>query len=110
MWYQDDLDKTTGFDAFTMQPTTPGKSREFLIFRLPVRAFVSGLLKVCKVAGPGVTVGTPFTFTASDSTGSSILPQIPPVPAGPAPGGTCVLGPSLPVGYERDPDGDTSGG
>jgi hypothetical protein len=35
-------------------------------------------------------VGTPFTFTAGTSTFT--------VPAGPAPGGTCVLGPSFPVG------------
>ena len=49
----------------------------------------NGLLKICKVAGPGIAVGTPFTFTA----GSSAVT----VPAGPAPGGTCVIGPSLPV-------------
>ena len=49
-----------------------------------------GLLKVCKVAGPGIAVGTPFTFTAGSSTFT--------VPAGPAPGGTCVIGPSFPVG------------
>lgn len=49
-----------------------------------------GLLKVCKVAGPGIAVGTPFTFTAGTSTFT--------VPAGPAPGGTCVVGPSFAVG------------
>src|SRR5687768_92990 len=49
-----------------------------------------GILKVCKVAGLGVAVGTPFTFTAGSSTFM--------VPAGPAPGGTCVIGPSFPVG------------
>jgi len=49
-----------------------------------------GLLKVCKVAGPGVAVGTPYNFTAGSSTFT--------VPAGPAPGGTCVVGPSLPLG------------
>jgi hypothetical protein len=63
-----------------------------------------GLLKVCKVAGPGVAVGTPFTFTAGSSTFT--------VPAGPAPGGTCVVGPSLPIGstvavVETIPAGDT---
>jgi uncharacterized repeat protein (TIGR01451 family) len=47
-------------------------------------------IKICKVAGPGVAVGTPFTFTVGSSTVT--------VPAGPAPGGTCVLGPSFPVG------------
>jgi hypothetical protein len=63
----------------------------------------NGLLKICKVAGPGIAVGTPFTFTA----GSSPVT----VPAGPAPGGTCALGPSLAVGtnatvIETIPSGD----
>lgn len=49
-----------------------------------------GILKVCKVAGVGVAVGTPFTFTAGGTTFT--------VPAGPGPGGTCVVGPTLPVG------------
>ena len=49
-----------------------------------------GLIKVCKVAGPGVPVGTPFAFTV----GSTAIT----VPAGAAPAGTCVDGPSLPVG------------
>lgn len=50
----------------------------------------TGILKICKVAGPGVPVGTPFSFTAG---GSSFT-----VPAGPAPGGLCVIGPSFAVG------------
>jgi hypothetical protein len=49
-----------------------------------------GLLKICKVAGTGVSVGTPFKFTAGSSTVT--------VPAGPPPGGTCVVGPSFPAG------------
>jgi hypothetical protein len=49
-----------------------------------------GLLKVCKVGGPGIPAGTPFTFTAGTSTFT--------VPSGPAPGGTCVIGPRFPVG------------
>jgi hypothetical protein len=53
-------------------------------------ASARGLLKVCKVAGPGIAVGTPFTFTAGSNTFT--------VPAGPAPGGTCAVGPSFPVG------------
>lgn len=50
-----------------------------------------GLLKICKVAGPGVPVGTPFTFTVDSK---------PPItaPAGPGPAGYCVIGPSFPVG------------
>jgi hypothetical protein len=50
-----------------------------------------GILKVCKVAGPGITVGTPFSYTAGGSNPFT-------VPAGAAPGGTCVIGPSFPVG------------
>lgn len=50
-----------------------------------------GTLKVCKVAGPGITVGTPFGFTANGNPFQ--------VPAGPAPGGTCVVvNPGFPVG------------
>jgi hypothetical protein len=46
----------------------------------------SGLLKVCKVAGIGVPLGTPFSFTANGSAPFA-------VPAGAAPGGACVVGP-----------------
>lgn len=42
-----------------------------------------GILKICKVADIGVTVGTQFTFTAN---GNPIS-----VAAGPPPGGNCVL-------------------
>lgn len=48
---------------------------------------VPGLLKVCKVAGPGVGVGTVFTFTANSGAPVS-------VPAGPEPWGNC-----RPLGY-----------
>jgi hypothetical protein len=50
-----------------------------------------GTLKVCKVAGPSVTVGTPFTFQAGTSTPFTVL-------AGPAPDGTCSIGPTFNVG------------
>ena len=61
-------------------------------------------LKVCKVAGPGIVAGTPFTFTV----GSSAIS----VPAGAAPAGTCVDGPSVIEGTnvtvtETIPAGDT---
>jgi hypothetical protein len=46
-------------------------------------------LKICKVAGPGVVVGTDFTFSA----GSVVAT----VPAGPAPGGYCTVVGSFPV-------------
>jgi hypothetical protein len=59
----------------------------------PAVPVVAGILKVCKVAGPGVTVGTPIGFTYSSAAGSGTIT----VPAGPAPG-YCVLGPTLPLG------------
>lgn len=43
----------------------------------------TGEIKVCKVAGPGVRVGTRIHFTVN---GRAVT-----VPAGPAPGGYCVL-------------------
>jgi hypothetical protein len=57
------------------------------VHRVPVKGGAS-ILKLCKIAGTGVNVGTPFTFQASGSSG-----QIS-VPAGPPPGGYCVVGPS----------------
>jgi hypothetical protein len=53
-----------------------------------------GNLKVCKVAGPGVASGTPFTFnyTSAHASGSASIP------AGPAPGGFCKLSTSVPDG------------
>jgi hypothetical protein len=42
-----------------------------------------GILKVCKVAGPGIAVRTPFGFTANGNPFQ--------VPAGAGPGGTCVV-------------------
>lgn len=53
-------------------------------------AAAEGLLKICKVGDLGIPVGTPFSFTAGASTFT--------VPSGGAPGGTCVLGPTFPVG------------
>ncbi len=47
----------------------------------------SGTLKICKVAGMGVSVGTPFTFSYTTVSGSGTVT----VPAGPAPGGYCVV-------------------
>ncbi len=50
----------------------------------------SGLLQVCKVAGAGITAGTNFTFNVAGTTVT--------VPAGPAPGGTCAIPVTAPVG------------
>ena len=52
-----------------------------------------GQLKVCKVAGTGVEVGTPFTFKVNGKTYS--------VPAGPSDrNGYCILAGQYPVGNE----------
>ncbi len=48
-----------------------------------------GRLKICKVAGLGVTIGTPFTFHVYP--GNSTVTVL----AGPAPGGNCAIGPSF---------------
>ncbi|MDQ4090309.1 MAG: hypothetical protein M3163_08400 [Actinomycetota bacterium] len=49
-------------------------------------------LKVCKVGGTGIAVGTEFNFVAGGERLS--------VPAGPAPGGYCVIVGSFPVGAD----------
>jgi hypothetical protein len=50
----------------------------------------TGQLKICKIAGTGVTVGTNFNFTATST--SSAVTQTYTVPAGPASGGGyCVV-------------------
>ena len=53
-----------------------------------------GIIKGCKVAGFGVPVGTPFTFTHSDPYSSGTETLL----AGPAPGGYCKHGDPLPIG------------
>lgn len=50
----------------------------------------TGQIKVCKVAGPGVTVGESFTFGGY---GGNVV-----VAAGPAPGGYCKVVGTFPVG------------
>ncbi len=53
------------------------------------KAANTGMIKLCKVAGPGVTPPMPFTILVA---GTPVI-----VPAGPGPGGTCMLGPSFTV-------------
>jgi hypothetical protein len=55
-----------------------------------------GILKGCKVAGFGVPVGTPFTFTYVST--PPYISGTTTIPAGPAPGGYCKRGDSLPIG------------
>ena len=52
-----------------------------------------GVLKVCKIAGPGVKVGTPFSFWAFGGS-SAVFSQI---NAGPPPGGSCQIVGTWPV-------------
>jgi hypothetical protein len=66
-----------------------------------------GIIKGCKVAGPGIAVGTPFTFTHSTPISSGTAT----IPAGPTPGGYCEHSDPLPVGTimaikENIPAGD----
>ncbi len=53
-----------------------------------------GELKICKVAGTSDLIGQSFSFTATASGTSTTYS----VPAGPAPGGYCVVATSYPVG------------
>jgi hypothetical protein len=93
--------------ALKTYPAADPKGFPYILARgrdLVVTTGDTGILKICKVAGTGITVGTSFTFTAGSSTVT--------VPAGRAPGGTCMVGPSFPVGTdvtvtETIPAGDT---
>jgi hypothetical protein len=49
-----------------------------------------GILKICKVAGPGVAVNTNYTFGGF---GPNVV-----IPAGPAPGGFCKIAGNFPIG------------
>lgn len=60
------------------------------VFINKVPTVPSGALKLCKVAGAGVKVGTRIHFTVG---GHSVT-----VPAGPAPGGYCVRAGRFPLG------------
>lgn len=53
----------------------------------------TGQLKICKIAGTGVKVGTPYHFTVGSSKYT--------VEAGPAPGGYCVLAGTYTVGTQE---------
>ncbi|MFZ0226215.1 MAG: hypothetical protein WAL41_04545, partial [Mycobacterium sp.] len=61
----------------------------------------TGQLKICKVAGPGINVGQPFTFMTSytNSTGKITSAHYS-VEAGPGPQGYCVLAGTYPVGTQ----------
>lgn len=64
----------------------------------------TGLLKVCKVAGPGVTLNTTFSFTVGQTSGMFFTPPPPTtisVNAGPPPGGTCSFAYPFPLGQRQ---------
>jgi hypothetical protein len=81
-----------GSNAFQANVQNTGLAPTGLMISATLSAVCAqGTLKVCKAAGPGITAGTPFSFTANGTAFS--------VPAGPAPGGTCVVvSPGFPVG------------
>jgi hypothetical protein len=84
-----------GTNAFQVQVDNTGGPPTGLMISAKLTAVCpspQGILKVCKVAGHGIPVGTVFSYT----TGGSSTPFQ--VPAGPAPGGTCVIAGSFPVG------------
>jgi hypothetical protein len=56
------------------------------------------VLKVCKVAGPGIRPGEPFAFFAKPEGGKVNVV----IPAGPAPGGYCQILGIYPVGTQVD--------
>lgn len=90
--------------AVTARIVEGGVSSQTTIF---FRNRSEALLKVCKIAGPGIPQGTPFVFSINGTdapiptvNGSATLVNgvtrttLVTVPAGPAPGGFCVFAPA----------------
>jgi len=66
--------------------TLIGSSRQIEDISVDYQAVLGrGMLKICKVAGPGVAIGASFTFTVNP--GNTAVT----VPAGPQPSGTCWI-------------------
>jgi hypothetical protein len=81
-------DRSTQTATVTVKPGSTARQTVVIITnRVPV-----GEIKVCKVAGAGVRVGTRIHFTVN---GHAIT-----VPAGPAPGGYCVVVGRFPLGTQ----------
>jgi len=79
-------DTQTGIATAIVQPDMPGRTSLETIVTYTNYEAPPAQLKLCKVAGPGVAVGTSFNFTLPPST----VPI--PVEAGPvAEGGFCVI-------------------
>ncbi len=88
--YIDELDSWTPPSPTSTVTVMPGGVQLETVATYTNFAAPPGTLKVCKIAGPGITVGTLFTFTATG------LPPFQ-VPAGPPPGGSCEIVGSFPV-------------
>src|ERR1017187_9236940 len=79
--------QTRNATVLLVPPTTPGDTSTETLVTFTNYEAPPGQLKVCKVAGAGVAVDTPFTFTVNAGTGF-------PVEAGPLDqGGYCVVVP-----------------
>ena len=97
-----------GTATVLVTPATPGDTSLETIVTFTNYEAPSAQLKLCKIAGPGVQVGTPFNFTMPPSTATI------PVEAGPlAEGGYCtIVAGTFPVGTsatitEAVPEGDS---
>jgi hypothetical protein len=88
--YIDELDSWTPPEQTATVTVMPGGVNLETVATFTNYAAPPGALKVCKIAGPGVTVGTLFDFTAT-----GLAPFQ--VPAGPAPGGSCEIVGTIPI-------------
>ncbi len=91
---------------FVVEDASP--SYTGLDYTVTVTVPTCGQVKICKTAGNGVPVGTPITFTVADPPHTSTTVT---VPAGPAPGGYCVMAGAYALGsnlnvHEAIPPGD----
>jgi hypothetical protein len=91
--YIDELDSWTPPEQTATVTVMPGGVNLETIATFTNYAAPPGTLKICKIAGPGITIGTPFTFTATDGT----TQHRDTVNAGPPPGGNCVIDGTWPV-------------
>jgi hypothetical protein len=98
---------TNTLDFLVEDHSTPQVGLQFSVTVSYVKTTCGGTLKICKVAGLGVSVGTPFTFNYTVGSASGSVS----VPAGPAPGGYCVVVGTFPAGAykitESIPTGDS---
>ena len=86
----DELDSWTPPNLSATINVVPGGVNLETIATFTNYAAPPGALKVCKIAGSGVKLGTPFYFTATGLPGFQIN-------AGPGPGGSCEIVGTLPA-------------